>query len=381
MKKLVSILLVSAVLFSLSPAFAQGKDPVDLSKAVSALIIDADSGKVLIEKNSDKKVQAAGLKRLPALLTICKAFDDGIIKEDTIVSVCPEAAGIKGPTAFLSANETIDAGQLLKAAVMLTAGDALYALLRNIFGTEQASLKAVNETLDTIGAERLSGDSMGGEASFSATELAKISLELSKSEAFLKYSSVYIDTLTHENAKATELTNPNRLVRFYTGCFGLATGSVGASEYAGSFIARRGDTCFLCVVLGIPDSASRFDLARDLFDWAFSTFRTVRIGKNDEILGSVRIKGGKVKETEVYTDCKASVLLPIGDAKIKTEAMIPDEVEAPLDAGAVVGTLMIYNSAGELIGEIPIKTKNTVEKAVFRDYFRDMILSWLRIAS
>ncbi|MCR5610246.1 MAG: hypothetical protein K6F68_00230 [Clostridiales bacterium] len=381
MKRFISALIAFTILFTLFPALAEPNDTVGISKAASALLMDADSGKVIMEKDSGKKTEAAGLKRLPALLTVCRAFDSGELTEETVVTVCDEAAKIKGPTAFISANERILAGQLLKAAVILTAGDAIYALLRSVYKSETASLEAVNNVLKEEGLDPLAGDSIGNGTFFSANDVARISFSLSKSGAFLKYSSVYLDTVTHENAKPTELTNPNRLVRFYTGCFGVATGSVGSSEYAGAFIARRGSTCFLAVILGMPDSGSRFSLATNMLDYGFSMFRSVNIGKNCDDLGSVPVIGGKERSVEVGADGVMNVLMPIGDTKIKTEVILPEEIEAPVEKGAVIGTFKIFNSSGELIGEVPITAKNTVEKAVFGDYFILMLLSWLRIRS
>ena len=115
-------------------------------------------------------------------------------------------------------------------------------------------------------------------AKATVTELAKVCMALSESGSWRKYSSVYLDTLTHENAPPTELTNPNRLVRFYSGCFGIATGSVGAAQYCGAFIAKRGSTTYLAIVAGLPDSASRFALASEMLDYGFSAYRAVEIG-------------------------------------------------------------------------------------------------------
>ena len=381
MRKFLSLIMALFILGSFQPVKAEENILSELSRASSALLIDSDSGTTILEKDSEKETEAAGLKRLPALLTVCRAFDNGAISEDDIVNVSDEAAKIKGPTAFISENERIDAGQLLKAAVMLTAGDAICALLRHIYSSESMASDAVNRTLNEIGLKKLSGDSMGNGTLFSARDIASISSALSLSGSFLKYSSVYLDTLYHEKAKPTELNNPNRLVRFYTGCFGTATGSVGSTEYAGSFTARRGSTCYICVILGAPDSGTRFKLAQEMLDYGFSMFRTVKIEDKLNEIGTIKVNGGKEKEAYLIPDFSGSILMPIGETRITTEALLPDVIEAPIEEGTPVGTLRVINSKGEIIAEVQIKIKNTVERAVFGDYFRKLIRSFLKLKS
>ena len=376
MKKLLSVVIMLSLFLLLLPK-ANAEAPVDLSSASAALLIDADSGTVIAEKDPDVKLEAAGLKRLPALLMICDAFDSGSISEDTIVTVSPEAARMRGATAFLSSGERIEAGHLLKAAVMINAGDAAYALVNAIWPSGGAALEAVNSRLSELGCGRLD-DALGEGRSFSANEIASVALELLKSEAFLKYSSVYLDAIPHENASATELTNPNRLVRFYSGCFGLATGSVGSSEYSGAFAARRGNTTFLAVVLGAPDSSTRFKLAEELLDHGFASFRSVEIGKAGDVFGEVSVIGGSANSVEAVLGCDLFMLTGLNGSKLLTEAELPDSIEAPIAEGSEIGTLNVRSASGDLLISAPLTAKSTIERACFKDIFIRLVMSWLR---
>ena len=373
MKRFAALIVTFAALLSFTHIHAERTAGPDLSKAASALLMDADSGRIILEKNADEKVEAAGLKRLPALLMVCDAFDSGTIKGDAEVTVPEKAAGIKGPTAFLSVNERIKAELLLKASVMLTAGDSILSLLNAVFPSESAALESIRKR---TGLEL--SDSMGNGELFTAMEIASVALELAESEAFRKYSSVYTDSLEHENAGTTELTNPNRLVRFYSGCFGLATGSVGASEYSGAFIARRGTTTFLAVLTGMQSSKERFELAAEMLDYGFSSYRTVNICDAGTALGTVEVIGGTENTVEAITGESVSALTPVGSSKVITEAVLPDEITAPVKEGETIGSMLIKGADGEAIKEVPLYAKNSVDKAKYAYYFKAILTCWLR---
>ncbi|MBO4848689.1 MAG: D-alanyl-D-alanine carboxypeptidase [Clostridia bacterium] len=378
MKKALCIIISLCVMLCAAPAVSRA-DAVDMTKASAALLIDADSGRILLEKDADAPTETAGLVRLPALLTVCKAFDRGDIDDGTPVTVSSAAAAEKGVTAFLAPNERISAGDLLKAAVMLNPGDAIRALLEALYGSESSALDAVNEELNKLGVGSISEGAMGRGHPFTAKELAAVCRELTGCGSFLRYSSVYLDTLYHENASPTQLTNPNRLVRFYSGCFGLATGSVGSSEYAGAFAARRGTTTFIAIVAGMPDSASRFKLASDMLDYGFASFRSVSLGEEGESLGSVPVKGGTAALVEAVTGGRMTALVPVSSAKLTTRTLLPGSLDAPVEKGAVIGTLEILDASSNVICEVPLIAASSIDRAAFADCFRMLLLSWLRI--
>ena len=382
MKKAIVLLMIATLLFSCANVFSEeapAQTAVDLSKTSAAILVNIETGKAVISKDSEKPVEAAGLVRLPALLAVCRAFDEGRLNPEETVTVVPEAASVRGATAFLSPNERIIAGELLKAAVMLLAGDATYALLHAAYPGEATSIQAVNAVLTPLGIGGIGESSMGAGRRFSAAELAKICTALSESAAWRKYSSIYLDTLEHENAPPTELTNPNRLVRHYSGCFGLATGSVGSSEYSGAFIAARGSTTFLAVVTGISDSASRFKIASEMLDHGFSAYRAVEIGEDAECEAELSVTGGTKPRIKLIPQGNVKALVPVTDTAVTTEKELPECVEAPIEEGAILGKLIIKNARGETLGEIPLAAAESIEKSSWKDSFIHIALNWLHV--
>lgn len=374
----IAVTLIMSFLF-LTVSFQKPNDaPFSADGAASAVLVNAETGVVLYSKEADKKIDPAGLKRLPALLAVCRAFDEGLISGSTVITVPESSARVKGVTAFLSANERIEAEELLKASVIISAGDALSALLTELYKSEAAMLEAVNSELVRAGCDKLETDALGTDAAFSANEIARLSLELIKSPSYLKYSSVYMDEIRHENAGNTELVNPNKLVRYYSGCFGVGTGSIGSSEYCGAFIAKRGGTTYLAVVTGMRDTASRAALASSMLDFGFSTHRAVLLGNEGESCGSVKVNGGTLDSVGAVSGGGFFALLPVNSGKLITEITLPDEVTAPINAGDALGSIIIKNSDGEIVGEAPVVAEHMVEKAGFSFCFTAFLRSWLR---
>lgn len=374
MKRLICAVL-TAILIAASPAYALSGAAIS-SDAHAYLLMDLNSHTVIAEKNAYEALDPAGLVRLPALLTACEAFDNGSADESAVTVVSREASQIKGSTAFIAENEHIRLGELLKAAVVINAGDALLSLLMGIFGSEASILEAESACMTRLGLSSPS-NALGRGDTYSLFDLAKVCIALSESPAFLKYSSVYTDTLPHEKAPATELTNPNRLVRFYSGCFGIATGSVGQTDYCGAFAARRGSSSFLALVAGAPDSSSRFKTAQDLLDHAFSNYRHFSLFEECEIMGQVTVTGGIKTSVPAVTASRIDLLVPVNCKKLVSEAVLPELIEAPVVKGAHIGDLIIKDSEGNTAASLPLVAAESVEKALFSDWFGLIAASWL----
>ncbi len=373
-----AVMLIGSILPIVVCASSSEKEDI-LSDAAAAILICPETGDVISEKNADEPIEAAGLVRLPALLTICKAFDSGEISEDTVVTVTSASSSIKGTTAFLSPNEHIPAGELLKASVMLLPGDAVSALLYALYSNESTALSAVKTRLEEIATDPAITSPLGAGTMFSVRELASVCIELARCESFKKYSSIYTDILHHENAADTELTNPNRLVRFYSGCYGLATGSVGSSQYSGAFIAKRGNTSFLAVIAGAKDSASRFRCASALLDSGFAGYRLAQLNDQSGAEGYVKVNFGSSAAVRFRAVGSCEALMPVSDARIISELELPESLDAPVYYGQEIGRLYLKNASGEILAKIPLAAAEEVRRLTFGDCIMMMLFGWLRI--
>ena len=237
MRRFLSVLLTVFIL--LVPLGTWGdQDPVSVNVPAYCLSLPGRE-EPLLDKKGAEPMAVAGLRKLPAVLTLCRAFDKGLISESAGMQVSPHAASIPGPTAFLESGERIDAGSLLMAAVMISAGDAIVTLGENAFGSESVFLNNIQVTLKELGVERPLTDCLGTGVAFSARDLCALGTAAVKSEHFCRWSAQYMEHIVHAGGRETELVNANRMIRSYSGCFGLMTGSQKEEGYTGVFAVKR----------------------------------------------------------------------------------------------------------------------------------------------
>ena len=325
-------------------------EPIAEGEVSAALLAEVGTGRVVYEYNSEEKLPAAGLTRLAALVSVCKGFDEGRLKPGDAVSVSEKAAGIGGTTAFLKAGEQMDAETMLLAAVMINAG----------VETNFSEICGAGEKL-------------------SASELAKIGAALTASESYRKFGTKFYEKIEHNTgAGATELANPNKLVKQYSGCIGVGTGSSTEAGYCGVFAAKRGNTAFIAVVLGAKTSGTRFDCGSALLDYGFASFRSVEINKKGDLFGQVAVNGSMRRSIGAAAESNVILLVSVSDTAYSLNAELAECLEAPITTGDKVGRLIVTDSKGVVLADVALIADGNAEKAVFADYLKLISTEWIK---
>lgn len=316
----------------------------------AAVLMDGTGGTVLCSGNAESTHAVAGLSKLPALLTLAQAFDEGSIRGETTMRVSSRAAAINGPTAFLDSGEELTASELMKAAVMISAGDAIMSLGEGAYGSESVFVENINATLQLAGVGLTVSDALGTGLTFSATDLAKLGIAAAHSETFTRYSGLYLDRLVHADGRETELVNANRMIRNYSGCIGLLTGSSSTDGYCGVFAAVKSGTFLIAVVIGARDTTTRFSAASALLDYGFASFRTeTLVSPGDIVAKSVPVQDGTVREINLVAREQIAMLLSRADERPTVVKDVPEMLTAPLSLDTPVAEVRFVNAAGETI--------------------------------
>ncbi|MDL2257916.1 hypothetical protein LJC42_01990 [Eubacteriales bacterium OttesenSCG-928-K08] len=389
LRRMICFLLIIVLLtpaYTLAQAQETMETPEDSGNSAiageikSALLVEMSTQQPLAQKEADILQPVAGLCKLPALLVVCEAVDQGLMDLSAQVSVSSRAAGIGGPSAFIERGETIEAAHLMKAAAMICAGDAIEALGEAIFGTETAFLDRINNRLDQLGVGVTLNDPIGIGTNFSSRMLAVIGAALMQSECFTTHSTLTLEKFTHQDGRETELVSANKMLRNYAGCIGVATGSSPSDGYCGVFSVARGDTKLICVVLGAKNSNERFAVAQALLDEAYATLRTQSLAqKGDVFAQDVRVKGGKISSISLVAKDTVVLLLDKAEPALTAVENIPEELSAPLKATDVVGSISYQSADGVERGKVELVPAQSVEKNYYRDCIREVLLIFLRI--
>ena len=138
---------------------------------------------------------------------------------------------------------------------------------------------------------------------------------MAKHPRYNQYASVWIDKLTHPGGRITDLTNTNRLVRFYPGCDGFKTGSTDGAKFCLAATAEKNGMRLVAIVLGAPKSQTRFDEAQAMLDYGFNTYQRTVIARKGDLLGeSLPVKGGQTESVELMLGSGLSMLLRNGQS-------------------------------------------------------------------
>lgn len=376
MRRFVSLLLTVFIL--LLPVGTWGEeDPVAANVPAWCLALPGRAEPLLGKKESEA-MAVAGLRKLPAVLTLCRAFDNGLIAESAGMQVSPRAAAIPGPTAFLEAGERIEAGELLKAAVMISAGDAIVTLGENAFGSESVFLNNIMVTLKELGVERVLSDCLGTGTVFSALDLCTLGAAAAKSEHFCRWAGQYMEHIVHAGGRETELVNANRMIRSYSGCFGLMTGSQKEEGYSGVFAVKRQEAVYVAAVVGAKSSEDRFAAAGALFDYAFAAFQPVHIAGAGEVMApDWPVLCGDRPTVDLVAHEDASLLLARQAGKVERRLDVPEALTAPLLAQESVGTA-VFTLGTEEVFSVALYPAEDVISHSLPDLFRRIGRNYLR---
>ena len=341
--------------------------------AKSAILIDNATGEVLFEKNADERLAPASMTKLGSMLLIMEAIDSGKISVDDEVTISEEAASMGGSQVFLEAGEVYKVHDLLKGVAIASGNDAVVALAEKIAGSQSEFVDAMNKRFKEIGATNtnfVNAHGLDTENHYStARDMAIIARELLKHESILEYTSIYEEYLEKNDGTKTWLVNTNKLVRFYNGVDGLKTGFTENAGYCLTATAKKDNFRLISVVMREDSTENRSSDTVKMLNYGFNTFKVNIIKTNDEILGKVRVEGGKENYADIVLLNDATELLKNTDDISNYEFILKvDTIKAPVKKGDIVGSAEIIDNEGNIVDEVDVTVNKDILKANLFDY-------------
>ena len=341
----------------------------------SVVLMEAGTGKILYEENSDAAYSPASVTKIMTLLLVMEALENGAFTLDQKVTVSEYAASMGGSQVYLKEGESISVEDLIKCTVIASANDAAVALCELVAGSEENFVRKMNAKAMELGMKSSNFENVTGLDDTavnhvqSAMDIAIASRELIKHEIITRYSSIWQDSIRDG---AFVLTNTNRLVRFYDGCTGLKTGSTDKAGFCISTTAKRGNMHLIAVVMGAPTRDERNAIARELLDLGFAEYTLYEA--ESEHLGSFRILRSNVPSIDLYTAPLSVVIGKADERNVEKRVTLPESFSAPISKGSEVGKVE-YLLNGEMIAEVPIYSDTEAREITFGSLYFRMLLS------
>jgi len=346
-------------------------------ECVSAVLMEAETGTVLYEKNADEALPPASVTKIMTLLLVMEAIDSGTLKWDDTVTASAHATSMGGSQIYLKEGEQMTVEDMVKSVVIASANDAAVALAEHIAGSEEVFVARMNARAKELGMNNTNFENTNGlddtaeNHVISARDIAIMSRELIKHKKILEYSSTWMDTVRNGEFG---LSNTNRLVRFYKGCTGLKTGSTAKAKFCISATAERDGMSLIAVIMASPSRDERNEAAKTLLDWGYANYELCRITPN--IPGSLPITGGEKEFCKIFAEDFCAVLPKGSESKISTETNISEKLTAPIQKGQKVGTLK-YKLGNDIVGEMEVVSSEDVEKIGFFGVLKNIFAYFL----
>lgn len=379
MKKILSVflcmLLVSMCVLPCAAAEELPPMQVEIS-AKAGILVDAGSGKVLMAQNAHEQLYPASVTKIMTLLLVVEAIDEGRISLTDTVTASREACEKGGSQIWLEEGEQMTVDELLKAAAVASANDACEALAEYVAGSSTAFVKMMNERAKELGMndtnfENCTGlDDTAENHKTSAYDIALMSRELLKHQRIIQYTTIWMDSL---RGGETELTNTNKLVRFYEGATGLKTGTTSKAGCCVAASAERNGLHLIAVVLGSETSDARFASARAMLDWGFANYECVTLSVDSAQIPAVTVLHGVTDSVLPCMPEVSGVLLEKGkQASLTQEIDLAASVEAPVEAGQLLGRVY-FKSDGETVCTYDLLNATQIARLTFGEAFRRIL--------
>ena len=368
-------LAITSLLFSPIPAAAAQEDnmPLPLSSA-SALLMEKETGTILLQQNAHQKLEPASVTKVMTLLLVMEAVDSGRLSLDESVPVSAHAAGMGGSQVYLKEGERLSVSDLIKCVAVVSGNDCAVALAERLSGSESAFVDQMNQKAQALGMEdthfvNCTGLPAPGHLT-SAYDIALMSRQLLLHHPDIRqYTTIWTDSIRNG---AFGLTNTNRLIRFYDGATGLKTGFTASAQYCMSATAQRNGMELIAVVMKAPTTAQRFQDASCLLDYGFANYALLTpqpegpLAPIDVLLGQ-----SKTVQPQLQRECRLLVEKAQAD-QITTRVDLARDVQAPVDPGQTLGEFQVY--VGEQLRDtVPIVAAQGVERLSVPGLFSQLL--------
>ncbi|MGQ0527499.1 MAG: D-alanyl-D-alanine carboxypeptidase family protein [Alphaproteobacteria bacterium] len=353
--------LLSAFILTLAaPAYAQME-----TLARQAIVVDYDTGAILLEKNADEKMPTSSMSKVLTAYLVFDALDKGTITMEDKFLVSERAWNIQGSKMFVELNATIPVKDLIKGVIIQSGNDATIVLAEGLAGTEEGFADKMNAKAKELGMENSHFMNASGwpdpEHYSTARDLAILGRALISNHA--NYYPVYseLDFTWH----GIKQGNRNPLLYKGAGGDGIKTGHTKEAGYGLMGSGISGGRRVVFVVNGLASMEERTQEATKLLQWGLNSFRSAELFKAGQAVETANVVMGDSKTVTLVAPKDLKFTVPYGAAsQFKISVRYKSPLVAPIQKGQEVGMLVVEAPNMKPI-ELPLQAGESVEKLGF----------------
>ncbi len=334
----------------------------------SAILIEADTGQVLFEKNADRQLPPASMTKIMPLLIAMEELEKGTINLNDMVTISRYAESMGGSQIFLAADTQVELEKLLKAVTIASGNDASVAVGEYIAGTYSNFIAMMNEKADKLGMENTNFANSTGlpdpDNYSTARDIAIMARELAKFPQVLEWASIWTETIQLPNREAM-LVNTNGLINHYPSMDGLKTGHTQEAGFCLASTARKGNTRLVSVVMQGNTLQEREEATTRLLDYGFNSFAKREIAAAGEQIQNIAVAESAEETAVGEVEKSFYVMVQKGkEREIDQKIELNNNLSAPISKGEKIGELKVYRDQIQ-IGSVNIVAAEDIDRANF----------------
>lgn len=320
--------------------------------AVSAILVDADSGRVLFQSNPNEQRLIASITKLMTALVAVEATDD----LQQAVKVKAEWTQAEGSSLYLRPGETIKMETLLYGLLLQSGNDAALAIAGHCAGDVETFVDWMNQRAADLGMKNThfaNPNGLNDDNHYStAADMAKVARACLANPHVAEMVSTRSITL-----EGRTFVNHNKLLWQYKDCVGMKTGYTQMAGRTLVTAARREGQTLVVVTLSDPND---WEDHKNLFEYGFHTYLRQILCQEGERLGRLPVEGSLVRS--VVVEAQEELAYPLGEGEtVEVQINLPESVPAPVEQGEIAGEV-VYTLDGKEVGRSYLLYGNSVHR-------------------
>lgn len=350
--------------------------------ARSAVLMDADTGRILFGKNDNEVMPMASTTKIMTLLVTLEHAD-----LDEIVEVSARAASMPDVQLHIREGERYRLQDLCYSLMLESHNDSAVAIAEHVGGTVEGFAAMMNQKAKHLGCYHtyfitpngLDAEDEHGKHSTTARDLARIMRCCIKNETFLFITREPSWTFTDmDGNRSFTVQNKNAFLQMMEGALTGKTGFTNEAGYCYVGALERGEKRLITVVLacGWPNHKTwKWMDTKELMNYGLEDYHKETVGSDRMALEPVSVMDGQKEKVEILTDAALEDFLLKEDDEFTMEVLVPDILKAPVQAGELVGSVAYYIN-GQIVDLFPVYTASEVKKIDLEWRLRQVIDLW-----
>ena len=333
----------------------------------SYYLIDFNSGRVLAEKEADKRVSPASLTKIMTVYVVFRELKSGNLKLDDKVTISQNAWETGGSKMFVEVNKQVAVEDLLQGVVIQSGNDASVALAEHVAGSEQTFATMMNEHASRLGMVNSHFENATGLPSQNHYSSSKDLAILT--QALIKEFPDYYRWDSQKEFTYNNITqqNRNQLLWRDPTVDGVKTGFTDDAGYCMVASAKREDMRLISVVMGTASPNVRANESQSLLNYGFRFYETHKLYDAGTPLGEARVRKGEKSKLSVGVAEDTYVTAPRKHYnEIKAETQIDKAILAPVNKGDTVGSLNVTLGEETVLNKPLVAMDSIPEGGFFR---------------